>query len=166
MAWTTEAILALLRTVLPHAPERFVLEHDGLRLVIGEGTTSDPAPGTVMPTTVMSAVPTSAQAAAAPTGLGPDRTIPEGGVVVNAPTVGHFYQRPDPGSPPFIVAGSVVEVGTTLGLIEVMKMFNAVPAPIAGRVHALLIEDGAFVEHGQPLLVIVPGEGEATRAGH
>jgi hypothetical protein len=70
MAWTTEAILALLRTVLPHAPERFVLEHDGLRLVIGEGTTSDPAPGTVMPTAVMSAVPTSAQAAAAQRGWG------------------------------------------------------------------------------------------------
>lgn len=143
MAWTTEAILALLRTVLPHAPEGFVLEHDGLRLVIGDGAVSGTAP-------------------AEPSGAGP--SVPEGGVVVHAPTVGHYYHRPDPSSPPFVTSGATVEVGATLGLIEVMKMFNAVPAPVAGRVHAVLVEDGAFVEHGQPLLVILPDGIEATPA--
>jgi acetyl-CoA carboxylase biotin carboxyl carrier protein len=169
MAWTTEAILALLRTVLPHAPEGFVLEHDGLRLVIGDGAVSGAA--TAAP--VVAASSGSAAAAdrgpserapepAESSGTGP--SVPEGGVVVHAPTVGHYYHRPDPGSPPFVTAGATVEVGATLGLIEVMKMFNAVPAPVAGRVHAVLVEDGAFVEHGQPLLVILPDDIEATPA--
>jgi len=168
MPWTTEAILALLRTVLPHAPEHFVLEHDGLRLAIGEGAagpltvSAAPAAAPAAPSTAPAApVATGAPASAA----GTAQAIPDGGTVVHAPTVGHFYARPDPGSPPFITVGSDVEVGATLGLIEVMKMFNAVPAPVAGRINAVLVEDGAFVEHGQPLLIIVPGDTGATSAG-
>jgi acetyl-CoA carboxylase biotin carboxyl carrier protein len=172
MAWTTEAILALLRTVLPHAPEGFVLEHDGLRLVIGDGAVS----GAVLTAPVVAASSGSAAAAAAADrdpskgvpapaeSSGPSPSVPDGGVVVHAPTVGHYYHRPDPSSPPFVTPGATVEVGATLGLIEVMKMFNAVPAPVAGRVHAVLVEDGAFVEHGQPLLVILPDDIEATPA--
>jgi acetyl-CoA carboxylase biotin carboxyl carrier protein len=168
MPWTTEAILALLRTVLPHAPEHLVLEHDGLRLAIGEGaagplavSASSAAPAATASTPLVTPV----AVAAPPTSAVPAQVIPDGGTVVHAPTVGHFYGRPDPGSPPFVTVGSDVEVGATLGLIEVMKMFNAVPAPVAGRINAVLVEDGAFVEHGQPLLIIVPGDTGATSAG-
>jgi len=168
MAWTTEAILALLRTVLPHAPENFVLEHDGLRLAIGDAAAAPlgaPAPSAAPAATIRTPPATPVAAATPPTSGVAELVIPDGAVVVPAPTVGHFYARPDPASPPFITVGSDVEVGATLGLIEVMKMFNAVPAPVAGRIHAVLVEDAAFVEHGQSLLIIVPGDAGAAPTG-
>lgn len=170
MTWTVESVLALLRTVLPHAPERFVLEHDGLRLVIG-----DDASATSAQDVVRSAGPGGAtRTAGADAGVS-DRTVPPapvseapaegalppGAVTVASPTVGTFYPRPEPSAPPYVNVGDRVEAGRTLGLVEVMKVFNAVAAPCDGVVHAILAGDGAFVEHGQPLLVLVPEVGGA-----
>lgn len=66
--------------------------------------------------------------------------------------VGVFYSRPEPGAPPFVQVGDPVEPGTTVALIEVMKVFNAATAGVAGIVDSVLVEDGQFVEFGQTLL--------------
>lgn len=166
MTWTVESVLALLRTVLPHAPEQFVLEHDGLRLVIGgEDASAAPAQDAVRVTgpvgvTVADGTADRASAGevtAAPAGgASGEDALPAGAVTVVSPTVGTFYPRPEPAAPPYVSVGDRVEAGRTLGLVEVMKVFNAVAAPCDGVVHAILAGDGAFVEHGQPLLVLVP----------
>jgi acetyl-CoA carboxylase biotin carboxyl carrier protein len=78
----------------------------------------------------------------------------EGVVAVKAPMVGVFYSRPEPGAAPFVQVGDPVDEETTVGLIEVMKVFNAVKARVAGRVERILAEDGQFVEFGQDLLLI------------
>lgn len=75
-------------------------------------------------------------------------------VEVAAPVVGVFYRAPEPGAPPFVEVGSRVEVGDTLGLVEVMKMFNSVTADVAGEVVAIVAENEGFVEFGQTLLTI------------
>lgn len=155
MTWTVESVLALLRTVLPHAPERFVLEHDGLRLVIGDDASATSAQDAVAGASVHEVAP--APSSAAPT----EDSLPPGAVTVASPTVGTFYPRPEPSAPPYVKVGDRVEAGRTLGLVEVMKVFNAVAAPCDGVVHAILAGDGAFVEHGQPLLVLVPEVGGA-----
>jgi acetyl-CoA carboxylase biotin carboxyl carrier protein len=82
--------------------------------------------------------------------------IPEGLVAVRAPMLGTFYRAPSPGAPPFAEVGATVGPEDTVGLIEVMKLFNALPAGVAGRVEAFLAEDGAMVEYGQALLLIRP----------
>lgn len=81
--------------------------------------------------------------------------LPEGAVVVRAPNLGTFYRAPKPGAAVYVEIGSIVTVGTELCLIEVMKLFTAVQAETAGRIHAVLAEDGAMVEAGQPLFAIV-----------
>jgi Biotin carboxyl carrier protein len=38
-----------------------------------------------------------------------------------------------------------------------MKVFNEIPAGVAGQVVAVLVENGAAVEFGQPLVKVDPG---------
>ncbi|MPZ61453.1 MAG: acetyl-CoA carboxylase, biotin carboxyl carrier protein [Propionibacteriales bacterium] len=77
-------------------------------------------------------------------------------VTVDAPVVGVFYRSPEPGAPPFVEVGMQVDEDTTVGLVEVMKMFNSVPAGVRGEVVELFAENEAFVEYGQPLMAIRP----------
>ncbi len=73
------------------------------------------------------------------------------GTPVKAPMVGRFYARPETGAEPFVKVGDRITADTTIGLIEVMKVFNAVTAGMAGMVTALAVQDGDFVEFDQPL---------------
>lgn len=73
---------------------------------------------------------------------------------VCAPLLGTFYRSPTPGADPFVNEGDQVEKGQVIGLIEAMKIFNEIQAEVSGRVHAILVEDGAFVEADQRLIAI------------
>jgi acetyl-CoA carboxylase biotin carboxyl carrier protein len=74
--------------------------------------------------------------------------------VVASPMVGTAYRGPEPGSRPFVEVGAVVRAGDTLLIVEAMKTMNQIPAPRAGRVTQILIEDGQPVEFGEPLMII------------
>jgi acetyl-CoA carboxylase biotin carboxyl carrier protein len=74
--------------------------------------------------------------------------------VVTSPMVGTAYMGAAPGARPFVDIGSRVRVGDTLLIVEAMKTMNQIPAPHAGTVIQILIEDGHPVEFGQPLMVI------------
>jgi acetyl-CoA carboxylase biotin carboxyl carrier protein len=82
--------------------------------------------------------------------------IPEGMIVVRAPNLGTFYQASKPGADPYVVVGQEVEADTEVCIIEVMKLFTAVRAGVAGIVRQILATDGQLVEFDQPLLVIEP----------
>jgi len=73
---------------------------------------------------------------------------------VTSPMVGVAYLAPEPGAAPFVTLGAKVAAGQTLLLIEAMKTFNQIKAPKAGTVTRILIESGAPVEYGEPLMVV------------
>jgi acetyl-CoA carboxylase biotin carboxyl carrier protein len=73
---------------------------------------------------------------------------------VLAPLVGTFYHSQSPGSKPFIELGARIEVGQTVGIIEVMKVMNSVTSDVAGVVVEILVPNGHPVQYEQPLLVI------------
>jgi acetyl-CoA carboxylase biotin carboxyl carrier protein len=73
---------------------------------------------------------------------------------IASPMVGTAYLGPAPGAKPFIEVGSHVKAGETLLIIEAMKTMNQIPAPRAGTVIQILVEDGQPVEYGQPLLIV------------
>ena len=73
---------------------------------------------------------------------------------VRSPMVGTAYLRPSPEAKAFVEVGSLVKAGDKLLLVEAMKTFNDIVAPRAGRIASILVEDGAPVEYGQPLMVI------------
>lgn len=73
---------------------------------------------------------------------------------VTSPMVGTAYLAPEPGAPSFVKVGDKVDEGQTLLIVEAMKTMNQIPAPAAGTVKRILVEDGAPVEFGAPLMVI------------
>lgn len=77
-------------------------------------------------------------------------------LAIKSPMLGTFYRRPDPSAPPYVEVGSFVEVGDTVCLIEVMKVFNAVKAEVRGYITKILQETGELVEYGQTLFLVSP----------
>ncbi|SMD04286.1 acetyl-CoA carboxylase biotin carboxyl carrier protein [Primorskyibacter flagellatus] len=73
---------------------------------------------------------------------------------VSSPMVGTVYMQAEPGSPPFISVGQQVTEGDTLLIVEAMKTMNHIPAPRAGTIKRILVEDGAPVEYGAPLVIL------------
>ncbi|TAL37981.1 acetyl-CoA carboxylase biotin carboxyl carrier protein [Phenylobacterium sp.] len=100
----------------------------------------------------MPAAPAPAPAVAAP----PAEAAPAvaKGDAVKSPMVGTVYLQPNPGSPSFVKLGDTVEAGQTLFIIEAMKTMNPIPAPRAGKVVQILVEDATPVEFGEPLAII------------
>jgi acetyl-CoA carboxylase biotin carboxyl carrier protein len=77
--------------------------------------------------------------------------------IVRSPIVGTFYSAPSPDAEPFVEVGSRVEVGTTLCIIEAMKIMNEIESEVAGDVVDILVENAQPVEYNQPLFkILVP----------
>ncbi len=73
---------------------------------------------------------------------------------VTSPMVGTVYMQGEPGAPAFIRVGQQVSEGDTLLIVEAMKTMNHIPAPRSGTVKRILVEDGAPVEYGAPLVIL------------
>ena len=82
--------------------------------------------------------------------------IPEGMLPITAPLLGTFYVAPEPGAPPFVKVGQQITEDTTVGLIEVMKVFNSVRATVKGTIVEVVAQNGQFVEFGQTLFIVKP----------
>lgn len=107
------------------------------------------------------AVPAAANPAAAPVAApAAEPTATEGQDpskhpgCVTSPMVGTVYMAPEPGAAPFITVGTTVKAGQTLLIVEAMKTMNQIPAPKAGKVTRILVENGQPVEYGAPLCII------------
>jgi len=74
--------------------------------------------------------------------------------VVTSPMVGTCYRAAEPGARPFVDIGTRVNTGDPVLIVEAMKTMNQIPAPRAGAVIQILIEDGQPVEFGEPLMII------------
>jgi acetyl-CoA carboxylase biotin carboxyl carrier protein len=91
-----------------------------------------------------------------------DEDIPEGMFGVRSPTDGIFYRRANPQSPPYVEEGAVVEQGSVLALVEVMKCFNPIlypgepEFPARARVVRAAVEDTTEVKHGSVIFVVEP----------
>lgn len=73
---------------------------------------------------------------------------------VTSPMVGTVYLAPEPGATAFVQVGQKVSEGDTLLIVEAMKTMNHIPAPRSGTVKRILVDDGAPVEFGTPLMVV------------
>lgn len=72
-------------------------------------------------------------------------------VLIKSPMVGTYYSAPSPDAPPFCKVGDHVQPESTVCIVEAMKVFNEIPAECAGRIVAVMVDNGDPVEFGQPL---------------
>ncbi|MGD1066744.1 MAG: acetyl-CoA carboxylase biotin carboxyl carrier protein [Vulcanimicrobiaceae bacterium] len=101
------------------------------------------------------AVPAGPTLAAAAAAAPADHKTPPANVrPVTAPVVGVFYRAPAPGADSFVEVGSRVQVGTTLCILEAMKLMNEIATDYAGVVNRILVENGELVTLGQELFWI------------
>lgn len=125
-------------------------EDDALTVRVARQITAAPvaaaAPVSVSMTSP-AAVGTPAQSLSAPD------PAEDPGVVVS-PMVGTVYMQAQPGSPSFVKVGDQLTEGQTILIIEAMKTMNQIPAPRAGRVKRILVEDSSPVEFGAPLIIL------------
>ncbi|POF62613.1 acetyl-CoA carboxylase biotin carboxyl carrier protein subunit [Novacetimonas maltaceti] len=132
--------------LLAHAPvTELEVEEGGCRIRItrGDGRMQAAAP----PAAIVDAPAASGADAPAASPVAPhvaDR-------VITAPSYGVFHLSPSPGAAPYVAVGDAVQAGQEVGLVEAMKVFNAVRATQAGEIAAVLVDDGAEVEAGTPL---------------
>ena len=96
------------------------------------------------------AQPAAAQSAAAQ----PKEPVVEYKLTINAPLVGKFYISPGPGKPPIVKEGDTVNEGNKVCIVEAMKLFNEIIAPVKCRIVKILAEDGKTVQKGEPLIAI------------
>ena len=105
--------------------------------------------------------PASSPAAAGPA-TAPDRPVspwgdPAPGMrFVAAPLTGVWYSAPSPGARAYVQAEDEIGVGSVIGLIEAMKLFNEIKSDVGGRVTRTLVESGALVKRQQPLIEVDP----------
>ena len=67
---------------------------------------------------------------------------------------GVFYRAAGPDQPPFVEEGTSVHEGQTLYILEVMKTLSRIGSEFAGKIAAILVEDGQSVEPGTPLFTV------------
>jgi acetyl-CoA carboxylase biotin carboxyl carrier protein len=111
------------------------------------------------PDMMLVAAPTQAVSAAQPLVLGgarpaavqEDRSKP-----IVAPLTGVYYSAPSPSTPPFVNPGDTIHVGQVVALVEAMKVFNEIQSEIAGRVVALVAQNGEVVQKGDTLIKVEP----------
>lgn len=126
------------------------IEQDGLRIRVARTLTAAPVQVAAAPliSPAISAASVADEAVPAAVDLAKHPGA------VKSPMVGTAYHSPAPGAKAFIAVGDQVKAGQTVLIVEAMKTMNQIAAPKAGKVIAILVEDGAPVEYGESLLVV------------
>ena len=93
-------------------------------------------------------------AAIAPPAPSETESLAEHPGAVISPMVGTAFVAQEPGTPPFVGVGDMVEQGQTVLIVEAMKTMNPIAAPHGGRVTQILVANEQPVEFGQVLMLI------------
>ena len=161
MELSEDDVLHILKLIDESKFDYFQLEVGELKITVSKGDpipmgASAPQPTAALSPTVATPKPQPMPATSGPAVAAKPAAIPEGMVPITAPLLGTFYVAPEPGAPPFVKVGQQITEDTTVGLIEVMKVFNSVRAAVSGTIVEVVAQNGQFVEFGQALFIVKP----------
>jgi acetyl-CoA carboxylase biotin carboxyl carrier protein len=164
MELTEDDVLHILKLIDESKFDYFQLEVGELKITVSKGdpiplaSTSASARVSPSPAPTVAAPPKATPAPPAAQNPAPNvdakAAAAEGLVPITAPLLGTFYVAPEPGAPPFVQVGATITEDTTVGLIEVMKVFNSVRASVRGTIAQVVAQNGQFVEYGQTLFLV------------
>jgi acetyl-CoA carboxylase biotin carboxyl carrier protein len=154
-------VLQILKLIDESHFDYFQLEVGDLKITVSKGEPiplagATPVNAAPPPASVTAPVAKAATQAPSPQPSANPAAIPEGMAAITAPLLGTFYVAPEPGAPPFVKVGQIITEDTTVGLIEVMKVFNSVRAGVKGTIVEVVAQNGQFVEFGQTLFIVKP----------
>ena len=167
MSLTHSDIAEIIRLVDQSTLDEFVVEVGDLKVEIrrkgampaaptapaAPAPASPPPPAPVEPSPAALPSPAVAEQDRGPAGLD-EPTLGDGQIAVRSPMVGTFYRRPSPDDPPYVEAGSEIEVDAPLCLVEVMKLYTTIYARTRGRIVRICANDAELVEYDQILFII------------
>lgn len=82
-------------------------------------------------------------------------TNPESGLhTIKSPMVGTFYRSSGPDKAPFANVGDEIKAGSTICIIEAMKLFNEIESEVSGKIVKILVDNAKPVEYDQPLFLV------------
>ena len=84
------------------------------------------------------------------------KNIESGNIIIKSPMIGTFYRSPNPESDSFVNEGDTIKPGSTICIIEAMKLFNEIEAEVSGKIVKILVNDSSPVEFDQPLFEVDP----------
>ena len=73
---------------------------------------------------------------------------------VTSPFVGTFYLSSSPDKDPYVSIGAKITKGSTLCILEAMKIMNEIESDVSGEVIEVCAENESLVEFGQVLFRI------------
>jgi acetyl-CoA carboxylase biotin carboxyl carrier protein len=129
------------------------VEQGGMKIRVARQVSVASAPATYTAPVASAAPAPVSTPAASPAAPAAEAAAPRG-QEVKSPMVGTVYLKPSPDAANFIKVGDKVAAGQTLLIVEAMKTMNPIPAPAAGVVLAVLVDDAQPVEFGEPLVII------------
>lgn len=133
----------LIEAEIRHDDDKILLKRAGPQTIVA-GPVAMPVTGPDIPT-APGAVPAGAQAAE-------KDNLTE----IKSPMVGTFYTQANPETDAYVEAGSRINPGTVVCIIEAMKVMNEIKAETSGTIAEVLVANGAAVEFGQPLFKVKP----------
>jgi acetyl-CoA carboxylase biotin carboxyl carrier protein len=77
-------------------------------------------------------------------------------ITIKSPMIGTFYRSSGPDKEPFVNVGDSVAKGSTICIIEAMKLFNEIESEVSGKIVKVLVDDASPVEYDQPLFLVEP----------
>ena len=158
-----QAIKQLIKVVEKSDIGEIEIVEEGRKIRISKTSKSAPAMGsngaanTVLvqpPMPAMPAAPAPAAApepAAAPAPAAADNSKYE---EFRAPMVGTFYRAPSPEASAYVDEGDSITPGSTLCIIEAMKLMNEIESDVSGKIARIMVENGQPVEYNQVLVEI------------
>src|SRR5258707_133535 len=137
MELSEDDVLHILKLIDESKFDYFQLEVGELKITVSKGDpipiagAAQPAPASVAPSPAPAAAKPAPAASAAPAAQAAKPvTVPEGMLPITE--------------------------DTTVGLIEVMKVFNSVRSTVKGTIVEVVAQNGHFVEFGQTLFIVKP----------
>jgi acetyl-CoA carboxylase biotin carboxyl carrier protein len=148
----------LIQEILQSDISEFELEHTGTKLKLRRGAPQAHASSASMPVAPYAPPPPVApmvlEHTTSPAAVAAEESDEEALHLITSPIVGTFYRSPSPGAEAYVKIGQMVDEGTTLCIVEAMKLMNEIPSDVAGEVTRIYVENGSPVEFGQKLFGI------------
>jgi acetyl-CoA carboxylase biotin carboxyl carrier protein len=137
------------------------IEEDGRKIRVAKGAvttavTMAPVPQAA-PVAYQAPAPAGPAPSAAPAAPAAPAAAPAGSKnlhEIKSPIVGTYYRAPSPDAAPFVQVGTSIQAGSTLCIVEAMKLMNEIESDVTGTIVKIMVENGQPVEYDQTLFLV------------